>query len=315
MPSRDNGSGDSDDDGDDDDDDESSTAIAHHTTSTSTSTNQSSSSSSSSSSTTFTTHSSSSSFLGSGSFSGSSSSSSSIPSSTITTHSSSSYIIQSSSVSQTANTDTSTSSSSAYASTTISTSSSSSGKNNVYGLTSTASHGLSTGARASLACGIMFSLILSALVVCYFRRRSSRSWDQIIDEPPISSSEVSQYWPPDSVASREREVLPPPQSPPRLDTVHPYSPDISHSPPLPPISSAASLTNDDSCIEIYALYLRGATVVDNRSSANNYARCAYSPKFLPTHSRHPPVLRRMRPQPLHEHIQFPMELGSPQVLQ
>lgn len=307
MPARDNGSGDADDDGDDDDDDdESSTPTTHHTINTSTSIYQSSSSSS----TTFTTHSSSSSFLGSGSSSSSfTSSSGSIPiptsTSTITTHSSSTFIAQSSSVFTTANTSVSINSSSDYASTTSSTSSSSSGQHNVHGLTSTASHGLGTGVRASLACGIMFSLILFALVVCYFRKRPSSTWDQIIDEPAISSSEASQYCPPDSVVSRERGILPPPPSPPRLntaylysprlDTAYPYPHDISHSPPLPGIPSA-SLANDDSCIEIYALYQRGATAMGNKS--------------LPPHFQRPPTPHRMRPRALHEHIQDPMALGS-----
>lgn len=304
MPARDNGSGDADDDGDDDDDDESSTPTTHHTINTSTSIYQSSSSSS----TTFTTHSSSSSFLGSGSSSSLTSSSGSIPiptsTSTITTHSSPTFITQSSSISTIANTSVSINSSSDYASTTSSTSSSSSGQHNVHGLTSTASHGLSTGVRASLACGIMFSLILFALVVCYFRKRPSSTWDQIIDEPAFSSSEGSQYCPPDSVVSREREILPPPPSPPRLNTAYLYSPridtayqyphDISHSPPLPGIPSA-SLTNDDSCIEIYALYQRGATAMGNKS--------------LPPHFQRPPTPHRMRPRALHEHIQDPMALG------
>ncbi|KIK41531.1 hypothetical protein CY34DRAFT_12999 [Suillus luteus UH-Slu-Lm8-n1] len=313
MPARDNGSGDADDDGDDDDDDESSTPTTHHTINTSTSTYRSSSESSSS--TTFTTHSSSSSFLGSGSsFSSSASSSGSIPTSTstITTQFSSNFLTQSSSVSSTANTSVSINSSSDYASTTSSTSpsSSSSVQHNVHGLTSTTSHGLSTGVRASLACVMMFSLILFALVVCYFRKRPSSTWDQIIDEPAVSSSEVSQYWPPDSVVSRERGVLPPPPSPPRLDTAYLYSPrldaaypyphDISLSPPLPGIPSA-SLTNDDSCIEIYALYQQGVTAMGNQS--------------LPPHFQRPPAPRRMRPRALHEHIQDPMALGSLQLPQ
>ncbi|KAG1771834.1 hypothetical protein EDD22DRAFT_524494 [Suillus occidentalis] len=267
--------------------------------------------SSSSSSTTFITHSSSSSFLGSGSSSASSSgsiptsTSTSTSTSTITTQSSLTFITQSSSVSTTANTSVSISSSSDYASTTSSTSSSSSGQHNVHGLTSTASHGLSTGVRASLACAIMFSFILFALVVCYFRKRPSSTWDQIIDEPAVSSSEVGQYWPPDSVVSRERGVLPPPPSPPRLDTAYLYSPrldtaypyphDISRSPPLPGIPSA-SLTNDDSCIEIYALYQQGVAAMGNQS--------------LPPHFQRPPTPRRMRPRALHEHIQDPMALGS-----
>ncbi|KAG1786772.1 uncharacterized protein HD556DRAFT_1413358 [Suillus plorans] len=288
MPARDNGSG-SDDDDDDDDDDISSTATTHHTTSTSASINQFSTS------ITFTTHSSSSFFLGS-----SFSSSNFIPTptstsaSTITTHPSSTSITQSSSVSTIANTDMSISSSLSYASTTSGTSSSSLGQHSVHGVTPTAGHGLSTGARASLSCGIMFSLILSALVVCYFRKRSSRPWDRIMDESTISSSEVSQYFPHNSIASLSRGVLPPP----RLDTAHPYPPDISHSPPLLSIPRAASM-NDDSCIEIYTLYLRGAPVMDN--------------KYLPTQSQRPPALRRMRPQAFHEHTLDPMALGSLQL--
>lgn len=119
-----------------------------------------------------------------------------------------------------------------------------------------------------------------------------------MDESTISSSEVSQYCPPNSIASLSR-VLPPPPSPPRLDTAHPYPPDISHSPPLLSIPRAASLMNDDSCIEIYTLYLRGAPVMDS--------------KYLPTHPQRPPALRRMRPQAFHEHILDPMALGSLQL--
>jgi hypothetical protein len=59
------------------------------------------------------------------------------------------------------------------------------------------------------------------------------------------------------------------------------------------------LTNDDSCIEIYALYQQGA--MGNKS--------------LPTHFQRPPALRRMRPRALHEHIHDPMALGSLQLLQ
>ncbi|KAG2055713.1 hypothetical protein BDR06DRAFT_995802 [Suillus hirtellus] len=294
MPARDNGSG-SDDDDDDDDDDISSTATTHHTTSTSTSINQFSTS------ITSTTHSSSNFFLGSSFFSFSDFIPTPIPTSTstITTHSSSTLITQSNSVSTIANTDMPISSSLSYASTTSGTSSSSLGQHSVHGVTPAAGHGLSTGARASLSCGIMFSLILSALVVCYFRKRSSRPWDRIMDEPTISSSEVSQYCPPNSIAPLSKGVLPPTPSPPRLDTAHPYPPDISHSPPLLSIPKGVSSMNDDSCIEIYTLYLRGAPVVDN--------------KYLPTHSQRPPALHRMRPQAFHEHVLDPMALGSLQL--
>ncbi|KAG1777548.1 hypothetical protein EV702DRAFT_1045291 [Suillus placidus] len=130
---------------------------------------------------------------------------------------------QSSSSSTTTTSATLTSFSSSY------TSSPSSSQNNG---SSTTNQGLSTGARTGLAFGIM----------CYLRKRSRRAIESIGYGPALLSSEVSQYRPPDSVASRERGLPPPPQ----LDTAHPNSPDISHSSSLSAISSAAPLLGDNS---------------------------------------------------------------------
>ncbi|KAG1735093.1 uncharacterized protein EDB91DRAFT_568257 [Suillus paluster] len=158
-----------------------------------------------------TTHSSSTSTTHSSSTSTHSSSTSTTQSSSAsTTQSSSPSITQSSSISITANTVTLTSSSSGYARTT-GTSSSSSTQNNQYGstLTSTSSQGLSTAARTGLAFGIMFFLILSAMLFCYLKRRSRRARAKASEGPAHLSAEVSQYRPPNPVTSPERELPPP----------------------------------------------------------------------------------------------------------
>ncbi|KAG2126976.1 uncharacterized protein EDB93DRAFT_1257313 [Suillus bovinus] len=123
---------------------------------------------------------------------------------------------QSSSSSKTPTSGTLTSLSSSY------TSSSNSSQNNG---SSTTSQGLSTGARTGLAFGIMFLLIFCAMLVCYLRKRSRRARESVNYGPTLLSSEVSQYRPPDSATSLERDLPRPPQ----LDTVSPNSPDISHS--------------------------------------------------------------------------------------
>lgn len=106
------------------------------------------------------------------------------------------------------------------------------------------SQGLSIGARTGLAFGIMFLLIFCAILVCYLRKRSRRARESVGYEPTLLSSEVSQYRPPDSVASRERDLPPPPPS--QLETAYPNSPDILHASSLSAISSATPLLSDDS---------------------------------------------------------------------
>ncbi|KAG1771833.1 hypothetical protein EDD22DRAFT_524429 [Suillus occidentalis] len=125
------------------------------------------------------------------------------PSSTLTTQSSST------STSTPTPTGTVTSSNSGDAITTSS--SSGSATNNAYGSTSAASQGLSTSARTGLAFGIMFFLILSAMLVCYLRRRSRIAREKAFDRPAPLSSEVSQHHPPAPGAPPERELsaLPP----------------------------------------------------------------------------------------------------------
>lgn len=127
------------------------------------------------------------------------------PSSTLTTQSSST----STSTSTPTPAGTVTSSSSGDAITTSS--SSSPTPNNGYGSTSAASQGLSTAARTGLAFGIMFFLILSAMLVCYLRRRSRIAREKSFDRPAPLSSEVSQHHPPAPGAPPERELsaLPP----------------------------------------------------------------------------------------------------------
>jgi len=124
------------------------------------------------------------------------------------------------------------------------------------------SQGLSIGARTGLAFGIsklalsepfpkninsgfpVFLLIFCAILVCYLRKRSRRARESVGYEPTLLSSEVSQYRPPDSVASRERDLPPPPPS--QLETAYPNSPDILHASSLSAISSATPLLSDDS---------------------------------------------------------------------
>ncbi|KAG1742910.1 hypothetical protein EDB19DRAFT_1700796 [Suillus lakei] len=203
------------DDGDGDDDDDGPSTTSHTTTST-TSTSTTSTSTTSTSTTT-------------------SSTTSTSTTSTSTTSSTSTF--QSSSSSTTTTSGTLTSSSSSH------TSSSSSSQNNT---SSTTSQGLSTGARTGLAFGIMFLLIFCAMLVCYLRKRSRKARESVGYGPALLSSEVSQYRPPDSTVSRERDLPPPPPPLPRLDTAYPNSPDISHSSSLSAISSAAPLLSDDS---------------------------------------------------------------------
>ncbi|KAG2132472.1 uncharacterized protein EDB93DRAFT_908207 [Suillus bovinus] len=88
----------------------------------------------------------------------------------------------------------------------------------------------------------MFLLIFCAMLVCYLRKRSRRARESVNYGPTLLSSEVSQYRPPDSATSLERDLPRPPQ----LDTVSPNSPDISHSSSLSAISSAAPLLSDNS---------------------------------------------------------------------
>jgi hypothetical protein len=109
-------------------------------------------------------------------------------------------------------------SSSSYASATSTGSSSSSQKE------------LSTGARAGIAFGIVFFLILSVLLFYNLKRRYQRAREKVDDEPAFATSEVSQYLPLQSVAPRGRTPLPPP--PPRRDTMYPASADILGAAPL-----------------------------------------------------------------------------------
>lgn len=88
----------------------------------------------------------------------------------------------------------------------------------------------------------MFFLIFSAVLFCCIKRWSRRARENASYGHAILSSEVRQYRPPDIVASRERELPPPP----RLDTAHPNSYDISHSPLPSAISSVAPLLSHDS---------------------------------------------------------------------
>ncbi|KAG1742914.1 hypothetical protein EDB19DRAFT_602169 [Suillus lakei] len=159
------------------------------------------------------------------------------------TRSSSTSTTQSSSTSTTATTGTLTSFSSGYAGTTSS-SSSSSAPNNVYGSTSTASQGLSTAARTGLAFGIMFFMILSAMLVCYLRRRSRIAREKASDGPALLSSEVSQYRPPAPGASPEREPMASPAA--WLNPVYPNTSGISRTSRHSANSSIAPLLSDDS---------------------------------------------------------------------
>ncbi|KAG2148314.1 hypothetical protein BD769DRAFT_1659822 [Suillus cothurnatus] len=109
-------------------------------------------------------------------------------------------------------------SSSSYASATSTGSSSSSQKE------------LSTGARAGIAFGIVFFLILSVLLFYNLKRRYQRAREKVDDEPAFATSEVSQYLPLQSVAPRGR--TPPPPPPPRRDTMYPASADILGAAPL-----------------------------------------------------------------------------------
>ncbi|OJA14499.1 hypothetical protein AZE42_04455 [Rhizopogon vesiculosus] len=120
--------------------------------------------------------------------------------------------------------------------------STSSAQNNQDSSTSTASQGLSTAARTGLSFGIMFFLILSAILFCYLKRRSRRARENASYQTAPLSSEVGQYRPPGVVALRERELPPPP----RLDITHPNSSDISHSPPPSANSSVTPFLSDGS---------------------------------------------------------------------
>lgn len=151
-----------------------------------------------------------------------SSSSTSTQSSSTNTHPSSTLTTQSSSTSTTGIV---TSSSPDHAITTSS--SSSSAPNNVHGSTSAAIQGLSTAARIGLAFGIMFFLILSAMLVCYLKRRSRIAREKAFDRPALLSSEVSQYHPPVPGATPEREL--PALPPTRLNTAYPNASNISRS--------------------------------------------------------------------------------------
>lgn len=159
-------------------------------------------------------------------------------SSTTSSTTSTSATSTSTSTHQSSSSPTSTTSGTLISSSSSYTSSPSSSQNNG---SSTTNQGLSTGARTGLAFGIMILLILCAMLVCYLRQRSRRARESIGYGPALLSSEVSQYRPPDSVASRERGLPPPPQ----LDTAHPNSPDISHSSSLSAISSAAPLLSEN----------------------------------------------------------------------
>ncbi|KAG1826434.1 hypothetical protein EV424DRAFT_642744 [Suillus variegatus] len=108
---------------------------------------------------------------------------------------------------------TTSSSSSSYVNTTNTSSSNSSQK------------GLSAGAGAGLAVGIVFFLILSVLLFYNLKGRYQRAREQADDEPALVTTEVSRYLPLQSVASRGRNPLPP--SPPRSDTEYPASAHIS----------------------------------------------------------------------------------------
>ncbi|KAG2119753.1 uncharacterized protein F5147DRAFT_665209 [Suillus discolor] len=90
--------------------------------------------------------------------------------------------------------------------------------------------GLSPGAGAGLAVGIVFFLILSVLLFYNLKGRYQRAQEKADDEPAFVTTEVSRYLPPQTVASRGRNTLPP--SPPRLDTAYPASAHISSATPL-----------------------------------------------------------------------------------
>lgn len=88
--------------------------------------------------------------------------------------------------------------------------------------------GLSSGARAGLALGIVFFLILSILLFYNLKRRYQMAREKVDDEPALVMSEVRQNLPPQSVAPRGRN----PPHPPRLDTTYLASADISSAVPL-----------------------------------------------------------------------------------
>ncbi|KAG2750351.1 hypothetical protein P692DRAFT_20425232 [Suillus brevipes Sb2] len=88
--------------------------------------------------------------------------------------------------------------------------------------------GLSSGARAGLALGIVFFLILSILLFYNLKRRYQMAREKVDDEPALAMSEVRQNLPSQSVAPRGRN----PPHPPRLDTTYLASADISSAVPL-----------------------------------------------------------------------------------
>ncbi|KAG2117719.1 hypothetical protein DEU56DRAFT_158612 [Suillus clintonianus] len=90
----------------------------------------------------------------------------------------------------------------------------------------------------------MFFLILSAMLVCYLRRRSRIARQKTSDGPALLSSEVSQYRPPAPGASPEGELLAPPL--PRLHPAYLNPSDISRSPRHSANSSIAPLLENDS---------------------------------------------------------------------
>ncbi|KAG1786771.1 uncharacterized protein HD556DRAFT_1413353 [Suillus plorans] len=91
--------------------------------------------------------------------------------------------------------------------------------------------GLSTGAGAGLAVGIVFFLILAVLLFYNLKRRYQRAQEKADDDSAFVMTEVSRDLPPQTVVSRGRNPLPP--SPPRrLDTAYPASAHISSAAPL-----------------------------------------------------------------------------------
>lgn len=115
---------------------------------------------------------------------------------------------------------------------TTSSSSSSNASATATSSSSSSQTGLSSGARAGLALGIVFFLILSILLFYNLKRRYQRAREKVDDEPALAMSEVRQNLPPQFVAPRGRNPPPPPPPPPRLDTTYLASADISSAVPL-----------------------------------------------------------------------------------
>jgi hypothetical protein len=71
----------------------------------------------------------------------------------------------------------------------------------------------------------VFFLILSAILVCYLRKRSRIAREKAFDTPAILSSEASQHHPPGPSPERDLSALPPT----RLNPAYPNTSNISRS--------------------------------------------------------------------------------------